>query len=88
MYCRNFTQFNDDKYICDDANANNTYTGDTDNKIVNNSFCTYDYETVCNRPFANNYDELSTSMPSNDISVCGDEKFKDNGNFIDVYQYD
>ena len=32
----NFTQFNDDKYICDDANANNTYTGDTDNKIVNN----------------------------------------------------
>ena len=21
----NFTQFNDDKYICDDANANNTY---------------------------------------------------------------
>ena len=84
----NFTQFNDDKYICDDANANNTYTGDTDNKIVNNSFCTYDYETVCNRPFASNYDELTTSMPSNDISVCGDDKFKDNGNYIDVYQYE
>ena len=84
----NFTQFNDDKYICDDANANNTYTGDTDNKIVNNSFCTYDYETVCNRPFATNYDELTTSMPSNDISVCGDDKFKDNGNYIDVYQYE
>ena len=84
----NFTQFNDDKYICDDANANNTYTGDTNNKIVNNSFCTYDYETVCNRPFASNYDELTTSMPSNDISVCGDDKFKDNGNYIDVYQYE
>jgi hypothetical protein len=43
---------------------------------------------VCNRPFASNYDELTTSMPSNDISVCGDEKFKDNGNFIDVFQYE
>jgi len=84
----NFTQFNDEKYICDDANANNTYTGDMDDKVINNSFCTYDYETVCNRPFASNYDELTTSMPSNDISVCGDEKFKDNGNFIDVFQYE
>ena len=69
-------------------NANNTFTDDVNGKRINNSFCTYDYETVCNRPFADNYDELATIMPSKDVSVCGDEKFKDNGNYIDVYEYD
>jgi len=83
-----FTQINDDNYICDDINANNTFTDDVNGKRINNSFCTYDYETVCNRPFADNYDELATIMPSKDVSVCGDEKFKDNGNYIDVYEYD
>ena len=84
----NFTQINDDRYICDDINANNTYTDDMEGKVINNSFCTYDYETVCNRPFADNYDELATILPSRDVSVCGDDKFKDNGNYIDVYEYE
>jgi hypothetical protein len=84
----NFTQIDDENVVCDDINANNTFIGDVEGKVINNSFCTYDYETVCNRPFANNFNELTTTLPSADISVCGDDKFKDNGNFIDVFVYE
>ena len=31
-----FTQFEDSKYICNDPNANNTYNGDMNDKIIKN----------------------------------------------------
>ena len=83
-----FTQFEDSKYICNDPNANNTYNGDMNDKIINNSYCTYDYEIVCNRPFADNFDELAMSNESSNLPVCGDENFKDNGNYVDVFVYE
>ena len=83
-----FTQIDDPKYVCDDVKANNTFTGDISDKLVNNSYCTYNYDIICNRPFASNFDELTTTLPSSDISVCGDVNFKDNGNYIDVFVYE
>jgi hypothetical protein len=85
-----FTQLNDSdgKIICDDEKANNTFSGDQDGKIIDNSYCTFNYESVCNRPFANNYDDFTSGTPSSDISVCGDLLFKDNGNYLDVYDYE
>ncbi len=83
-----FTQIDDPNYICDDVNANNTYTGDTTDKLVNNSYCTYNYDIICNRPFADNYDEVASTIPSSDVSVCGDISFNSTGNYIDAYVYE
>lgn len=71
---------------CNDSNALNT---DLDNeKIIDNSYCIYDYDTVCSRPFANNYDnsldDININNTSSSLPVCGNPDF---GNYVDVYTY-
>lgn len=76
-----FTQIEDNNYICTDEKASNSYLGEVQNKKVDNSFCIYNYESVCNRPFAENYIDIN----SNDEYVCGDKNYS---NYVDVFEYD
>ncbi len=82
--CKNkeyFTQIEDNDFICTDEKASNSYLGEINNKQVDNSYCIYNFESVCNRPFADNYTDIS----SNDEFVCGD---KDYSNYVNVFEYD
>jgi len=83
----NFTQIRQNNYICNDPNAINSNMNS--DKPIDNSFCTYDNEIVCNRPFADNYDisldNINKNTISNDISVCGNSTFN---NYVDVYEYE
>lgn len=82
--CKNkeyFTQIEDNDFICTDEKASNSYLGEINNKQVDNSYCIYNFESVCNRPFAENY----TDINSNSESVCGD---KDYSNYVNVFEYD
>jgi len=82
--CKNkeyFTQIEDNDFICTDEKASNSYLGEINNKQVDNSYCIYNFESVCNRPFADNYTDIS----SNGEFVCGD---KDYSNYVNVFEYD
>ena len=82
--CKNkedFTQIEDNNFICTDEKASNSYLGEINNKEVDNSYCIYNYESICNRPFAENYIDIS----SDSESVCGNKDFS---NYVDVFQYD
>jgi hypothetical protein len=82
--CKNkeyFTQIEDNDFICTDEKASNSYLGEINNKQVDNSYCIYNFESVCNRPFAENYTDIS----SNSEFVCGD---KDYSNYVNVFEYD
>lgn len=82
--CKNkeyFTQIEDNDFICTDEKASNSYLGEINNKQVDNSYCIYNFESVCNRPFADNYTDIS----SNSEFVCGD---KDYSNYVNVFEYD
>jgi len=82
--CKNneyFTQIEDNNFICTDEKASNAYLGEIKNKKIDNSYCIYNYETVCNRPYAENYVDIN----ANDEFVCGDKNYS---NFVDVFEYD
>ena len=76
-----FTQIEDNNFICNDEKASNAYLGDVENKKIDNSYCIYNYDNICNRPYAENYVDLN----SNDEFVCGN---KDYSNYVDVFEYD
>ena len=85
-----FTQVIQTKYICNDPNAKNKYTGKLgENQVIDNSYCSYENNVVCNRPFADNYDNnldnINKNNISSDISVCGSSDYN---NYIDVFEYD
>ena len=45
-----FTQVIQTKYICNDPNAKNKYTGKLgENQVIDNSYCSYENNVVCNR---------------------------------------
>ena len=49
--CKNkeyFTQIEDNDFICTDEKASNSYLGEINNKQVDNSYCIYNFESVCN----------------------------------------
>jgi len=77
-----FTQIDNSNYICDDNKATNTYEGDHQDKTIDNSYCHFNNETVCNRPFADNYNSLELDINN---GVCNDMEFS---NYVDVYEYD
>ena len=82
--CKNkeyFTQIEDNDFICTDEKASNSYLGEISNKQVDNSYCIYNFESVCNRPFADNYTDIS----SNGEFVCGDKNYS---NYVNVFEYD
>jgi len=84
-----FTQVRQNKFVCNDENAANHYTGELgENQMVDNSYCSYNNNIVCNRPFAENYDNsldnINKNNTSNEISVCGNDKFS---NYVDVFEY-
>jgi hypothetical protein len=82
--CKNkeyFTQIEDNNFICTDEKASNSYLGEIKNKKVDNSYCIYNYESVCNRPYADNYVDINY----NDEFVCGDKNYN---NYVDVFEYD
>ena len=72
---------------CNDIKALNN-DPDTE-KTIDNSYCIYDYETVCSRPFADNYDnsldDININNTSSSLPVCGNPEF---GNYVDVFTYD
>lgn len=82
--CKNkeyFTQIEDNDFICTDEKASNSYLGEISNKQIDNSYCIYNFESVCNRPFADNYTDIS----SNGEFVCGDKNYS---NYVNVFEYD
>ena len=82
--CKNseyFTQIEDNNFICTDEKASNSFLGDVENKKIDNSYCIYNYDSICNRPYAENYVDIN----SNDEFVCGN---KDYSNYVDVFEYD
>lgn len=91
-----FIQYKPNKFVCSDKNATNYEIGK--NKITDNSYCIYNKDTICNRPFSNNFldinvvnnyeeDEGSVKIKYNikNNGVCNDKKYI---NYVDVYKRD
>lgn len=75
-----FIQIENKTKICNDNKANNYINS---NINVDNSYCIYDFETICNRPFALNYDDSIFNIDYD--GVCAKNEFS---NFNDPYYYE